>query len=358
MKNDSTSVRKVFSLVLFFLFAITLIMGCTPKTGDSETEKEEARFPAPTATERPAIEKKKILYVNSYHEGYAWSDGIEKGLAMALSEADFPLEMEIFRMDTKRNNQEDFMIHQGEAVKNKVLQLKPDLLLGSDDNFIRYAVLPHSLYNQVPLIFSGINWDASAYNLPPDRVTGMIEIDPFLETIEIMKQFALGDKLGWLGRDDISNLKSLENSETILNIHYEKKVKVQDFTSWKSEYLKLQDTMDMLLLFNPVGLDGWDEGEAQAFVLENTRIPTGNTLSSQINISLLGKVKVPEELGWWMGKQALEYLQGKAISEIPWETNSHFRLVINMPLANRLGYQFSTDQLEEASLWNNQGDTP
>ncbi len=349
--------RRIRGFISFFLLLI-LIAGCAQKPDDGETEKKETTTSLISPPEERPEAKSRILYVNSYDEGYGWSDGIEKGLHMALTDGNVPFELEILRMDTKRNEDNDYYLQAGEAVKNKVIQWKPDILLGSDDNFIRFAVVPYRLYDTVPLIFSGVNWDASAYNLPHDRVTGMLEIDPFRETIEMMEIFARGNKLGMLGRDDISNRKSLENSERILGIRYDRKVLVRDFETWKAEYLKLQDSMDMVYLFNTVGLEGWDNAEAEKFVMENTRLPTGTAMADQINIALLGKVKVPEEQGWWMGKKALEYLQGREISEIPWQKNSHFRLLINMPLANHLGFQFSTGQLEEATLWDHYGETP
>ena len=44
---------------------------------------------------------KKVLLVNSYHEGYPWSDGEEKGAKAAL--AGSGVELKFFRMDVKRN---------------------------------------------------------------------------------------------------------------------------------------------------------------------------------------------------------------------------------------------------------------
>ncbi|HHO76243.1 MAG TPA: hypothetical protein ENN05_07415 [Deltaproteobacteria bacterium] len=51
---------------------------------------------------------KKILFVDSYHEGYAWSDGIAAGIKEILSGTG--VELNIFHMDTKRNGTEDAKI--------------------------------------------------------------------------------------------------------------------------------------------------------------------------------------------------------------------------------------------------------
>ena len=49
---------------------------------------------------------KKILFVDSYHQGYEWSDGIEAGLRHGLEGAG--VELKIVRMDTKRNTDDEF----------------------------------------------------------------------------------------------------------------------------------------------------------------------------------------------------------------------------------------------------------
>ena len=45
----------------------------------------------------------QCLYISSYHTGYAWSDGVERGL---LKELEGHCEITTFNMDTKRNKDE------------------------------------------------------------------------------------------------------------------------------------------------------------------------------------------------------------------------------------------------------------
>ena len=44
---------------------------------------------------------KKIFFINSYHSGYAWSDGIGKGIKDILNGTG--IELKTYDMDTKRN---------------------------------------------------------------------------------------------------------------------------------------------------------------------------------------------------------------------------------------------------------------
>ena len=45
----------------------------------------------------------KCLFISSHHQGYAWSDGVERGLRATL---DGKCELKQFNMDTKRHKDE------------------------------------------------------------------------------------------------------------------------------------------------------------------------------------------------------------------------------------------------------------
>ena len=49
---------------------------------------------------------KRVLYIDSYHQGYAWSDGIVKGVQNKLK--DTGVQLKTIYLDTKRNTGEDF----------------------------------------------------------------------------------------------------------------------------------------------------------------------------------------------------------------------------------------------------------
>ena len=66
---------------------------------------------------------KKVLFVNSYHEGYEWSDGIEAGLQDILKGSG--VELEFVRLDTKRNPTDEFGREAGIKAKAEIEAFKP-----------------------------------------------------------------------------------------------------------------------------------------------------------------------------------------------------------------------------------------
>jgi ABC-type uncharacterized transport system substrate-binding protein len=176
-----------------------------------------------------SAKKQKILYVNSYHRGYKWSDDIEKGLLKSLGikrrdddsidTAKSFIDLKIFRMNTKLRSKERQIKLAALKAKQLIETWQPDVIVTSDDNAAKFLIQPYYLDASIPFIFCGINYDASVYNLPAENITGMIEVEHLIETIALLKKFAGGERIGYIGSDDISNRKSLSFHKHQLGIH-------------------------------------------------------------------------------------------------------------------------------------------
>ena len=54
----------------------------------------------------PNMMSQRVLFIDSYHEGYPWSDGITAGIQGVFEGTNVTLK--VHRMDTKRNGSEEF----------------------------------------------------------------------------------------------------------------------------------------------------------------------------------------------------------------------------------------------------------
>jgi hypothetical protein len=299
---------------------------------------------------------RKVLFVNSYHKGYIWSDDIEKGFLKAIDRSDLKIDLKIFRMDTKRYDTEDLIQKKALEVKDLIDTWDPEVVIGSDDNFSKYVIVPYYKNSETPFIFCGINWNASDYGFPCSNVTGMLEVDPVGEAIELLTTFSRGNRTGFLGHDTFYIKRIMEPSGEQPGISFDRTVFVEDFDSWKREYKQMQKEVDVLMLSSPFGLKGFNEQEAVSFVHDNTDIPTGVTVDGEVQYALLGISKIAEEQGWWAGNTALEVLSGRNVSEIPVTANSRIKYQLNMDLANKMGIVFPQHLLESAVLWKGEED--
>jgi len=107
---------------------------------------------------------KKVLFVDSYHEGYAWSDGVLNGVETGLDGKD--VELKVIRMDTKRNKTDDFKKAAALKVKAEIESFKPDVVIASDDNAAKFLIVPYYKNSDLPFVFCGVSWDASGYGFP------------------------------------------------------------------------------------------------------------------------------------------------------------------------------------------------
>ncbi len=305
-----------------------------------------------------SAKQKRLLYVNSYHKGYRWSDDIEKGLLKALKLKALPdgsfdtsqskVEIKIFMMDTKLNTSEEFKKQAALSAKEIIDEWQPDIVVASDDNAAKYLLEPYYKKSEIPVVFNGLNWDASGYGFPTKNITGMVEVAPVLETVEILRQYAKGERIGFIGSNNLSCEKQIFHHKNVLGITYSDGKLVSTFDEWKTEYSRLQSSVDMILWLNPIGIQGWNDKLAIEFILEKTKVPTGAMNDSDIPYAMIGMVRIAEEQGWWAGKTALRILEGTSPANIPITKNKESRLHINMQLANRLGIKLPVELLEKA----------
>ncbi len=292
--------------------------------------------------------QKRILFVDSYHEGYEWSDGITEGIRQVLDGED--VELQIHRMDTKNNTDEEFRVRAGLQVRDLIESYQPDIVIATDDNAQKYVIAPFYRDTDLPVVFAGVNWDASVYGYPTDNITGMIEVQAVREVLALLGQFSDGPRIGVLAGDTESyREKESKNHEEVLGIHFDDERIVSTFDEWKQALIEMQGTVDMLYIFNNAGIAGWDNQEAARFTMRNTRIPTGGTNPWIAPYVLATFTKDATEQGEHAAVTAMRILNGESPRDIPMVTNRRGEVLVNSELAHRLGIEISPELLHAAS---------
>ncbi|MCQ9204833.1 MAG: ABC transporter substrate-binding protein [Omnitrophica bacterium] len=289
---------------------------------------------------------KKILFINSYHKEYYWSDGEQAGVERVL--AGSGVELKVVYMDTKNNPGEKFKRKAGLKVKKIIEKFKPDVVIAADDNAFKYVIMPYYRDADLPVVFCGLNWDISVYDAPYSNTTGMIEVGLYEGIHKHLKRFAQGDRVGFIGVDVLSSYKNADYFSKQMKDKLVFKEHVRDFKSWKKKYLEAQDKVDMLILDTAAGIKNWNAKEAEKFVLENIRIPIGTESVTLASHSLIGLTKVPQEQGEYAAAAALRILKGEKPSEIPLVTNKKGDLFLNIKIAGKLDIIFTLSMLKNA----------
>src|SRR5512138_1470281 len=271
---------------------------------------------------------KKVLFVNSYHQGYEWSDGIEEGAGKVLRPSGVALEF--VRMDTKRHGDEAFKKQAGLDAKAAIEKAKPDLVILSDDNAVKYLLQPFYKDAALPFVFCGVNWDASGYGLPYRNATGMLEVALTTQLADKLKEYAKGKRVGFLTVDTETERAEQKAYREKLKLEFAQERFVKTLADWKAAFKELQGQVDVLLLGNFAGINDWNEADARAFAEANTRIPSGGMYDFMMPYAMLGLTKVAAEQGIWSGKSALAILKGEKPSSIAIAANKEGQIMVNV----------------------------
>ena len=302
----------------------------------------------------PAIavdfEGKRVLFIDSYHQGYSWSDGITRGIKEVINGTG--IKLEIHRMDTKRNRSKAFILKAAKRAKHAIDSFAPHVVIVSDDNAVKHVLKIYYKDAKLPFVFCGVNWDASVYGLPYRNTTGMVEINLIKALVQQLRPYARGERIGFLSLDSLGPKKNIQWHKRSENIDYHKVYLVDTYKKWKEKYQALQQEVDMVIIGNQNGLKGWDNSDATTFVRQNTRIPSGSVAPGRMGFSLLGYLSIPEEQGRWAAQAALKILNGVKPSTIPLARNQKGHVVINHDLSEKLNIIFPAALFKRAEIFH------
>ena len=289
----------------------------------------------------------RVLLVDSYHQGYAWSDGIKAVVTELLAAAD--VELRVVYMDGKRQGGREAQEAAGARVMREVAAYGPDLVIASDDSAQKYFVVPYLLGTDLPVVFCGVNWDASVYGYPAANVTGMVEVDAVPTLMDHLRRFAAGDRVALISDDSLSEHRTAN--------FYNQEFFGGNLRTWffsgmeefKAAFLAAQQEADMLLVMNNAAVADWDNEAAGVFLVENTRVPTGSVNRHMAEYVIYTILKSPEEQGHWAAETALAILGGASPSSIPLARNQGAGLVVNLKLAEAAGIVIPMSTLRAAT---------
>ncbi len=282
---------------------------------------------------------KKILVIDSYNVGSDSSDLKEKGIDGVLNNTG--IEIKRVYLDEKRNPDEKFQKEAALNVKSTIESFKPDVIISLDDPALKYVIMPYYKDSNIPVVFGGVNWDASIYGIPYSNTTGMTEVSLINNLIVYLKGYSQGNRLGLLAGNTETDRKNVEFYKKSFKISITREYHLDTFEEWKQAFLRLQNEVDFVIIENNAGIKNWNNAEAEAFVLKNTKIPTGTVLEFLAPYTLMGLVKVTEEQGEWPAQAALKILDGANPRSIPEVTNKRSYLKLNLKIAKKLNIAFT-----------------
>lgn len=129
--------------------------------------------------------KKSVLYLNSYHHGYQWSDSIHDGIRDTLNNSEYKIDLHVEYLDAKRYNTPEVIQGLLDVFQKKYTGENFDIVIVSDDDAFNFALNTRPiLFPGVPIVFCGVN-DLRAEQVAMGHLTGIVESFDFLGTVDV-----------------------------------------------------------------------------------------------------------------------------------------------------------------------------
>ncbi|MCX8031535.1 MAG: PAS domain S-box protein [Thermodesulfovibrionales bacterium] len=297
-------------------------------------------FFMPFFSEAQDDKKKKILILHSYHIGYPWSDGIQKGLSEQLNKVS-NLDIYTEYMDLIRNKNEESYLEKLESLfikKYTSKNFKFDVIISVDDDAFFFLLSRRDrFFKDTPIVFCGVNDFKKDYLQGYKNITGINETKSIKETVQLA--ISLGknaSKLGVIGGSRLAEERNLNafreaisKMKINLKIVYLTGLEFEDLIS----ELKAFGPNDLLLylsyLQTPSGKH-FESDEIIKIISEKTDAKIFAVNDHLIKFNVIGgKVVYSFLQGSYAAKMAIEILNGKKADQIPIMMNSPNKYIFN-----------------------------
>jgi PAS domain S-box-containing protein len=149
--------------------------------------------PAATAPAAAGPAVKRVLLLNSYQQGFEWTDRLVEAEIRTLTARLTDPELYVEYMDAKRAPRPRQLHLFREILKIKYAGVKLDAILASDDDALQFLLrYGDELFGRTPVVFSGINDYNEAQLAGRDQYTGVLEAQDIQATIEVARKLRPG----------------------------------------------------------------------------------------------------------------------------------------------------------------------
>lgn len=293
-------------LTAFLLFALSIIVNGSPSYATSI--------------------KKNVLFLNSYHNGYHWSDGLLEGVRSVLKNSEHKIDLQIEYMDAKKFNYSDISPDLLSLYKKKFKDEIFDVIVISDNDALNFINKNgNQLFPGVPVIFCGVN-DLTLSDITSKNITGVVEVFDFIATIEVAKKLHPKRKrlvvlvddstAGTAIRKQVEKIDN--NSNTGIEIEYWIQLSLAE-AQRRVENLP-DDTMLFIAPYYQTTSTGdfYTSEEVSEAIYQHSSVPIYTAWEFMVGYGAVGgRVLSGVEQGKTAGNMAIQILNGVPVENIP-----------------------------------------
>ena len=268
---------------------------------------------------------KSILYINSYHNGYEWSDSILDGIRSELNSSWYKISFQIEYMDTKKFKSDMVSADLLNLYKEKFKNTSFDVVIISDDDAFNFALQYRSeLFPDVPIVFCGVN-NLTIEQEKEGNLTGVVENFDLAGTIDVaLKLHPDKKRMIVVGDDSTTSNAILERIKKIVP-RYSDRLEVEywlhlglDEVKNKVKYLNDESFLFFIPYYQVIGDHFYTSEEVVSAIYSNSNVPIYSSWEFLLGHGLVGGSFLS---GYQHGQDAallaINILEGKKISQLP-----------------------------------------
>lgn len=296
---------------------------------------------------------KRILYLNSYHNGYEWSDAIFKGIRSVLPKEIQNLNFQVEYLDTKHYKNPAMLDTVYTFLKDKYRDSRFDVVITSDNAAFEFALAHRQdLFPQVPIVFCGLNDFHPEMIQDKENITGIAESVDFRSNLAIARRLhPKARQMVVIGNNDITSQAivkeikdTIEQDQVEFPISFVSGFPIQELKSGNRSLFKDLPSHTLLYIVPVYEMSQgifYDAREISRMVCNAANLPVYSSWVFLTGTGIVGgKLVSGVEHGKTAAGVALRILNGERPSDIPVETRGGHDYVFDY----RALKQFKVDQ--------------
>lgn len=267
-----------------------------------------------------------ILILHSYNRSLQWTEDIDRGIRENINDSSNNIKYTIDYMDAKQHPDKKYQMYLYDFLSKKYYLNSFDLVITTDDaafNFI--TTYSNLLSEEIPIFFCGVNNKVDSNLIDKNRITGIIETNDYISTIDVMKDFHPDrNKIVIINDGTITGNANRKNLEAIIP-NYENEI---EFEFWqdlnmnelltKCDNISNNESILLLSFTRDRSFNDFTYDESLKLISDHTEAPIYGLWDFYLGNGIVGgSVKSGYTQGAVIGEMVTSYINGTPIKELP-----------------------------------------
>ena len=301
-----------------------------------------------------------VLYLNSYHSGYKWSDDILLGINSVFKEQTNLVLFTEF-MDTKRFLDENTFTRFNEYIKYKYKNTSFDLIITSDDNAFNFIKEnKKDLFPDLPVVFCGVNYFDKSEIKDIKNITGVNEKADLKATFNLILKLHPNTNLvvficdqTYTGQKIVQKIHEMETFvPNRVKTMIVDDIEMTDLLQMVSN-LPRRSVIYFTTFFRDASGTFYEYDQSISMIANYSRVPIYGVWDFHLGHGIVGgKLTSGFYQGETAAKLGIRILSGKSASSIPVVQQSPNKYMFDMEQLKR--FRLRVTDLPESSIVENQ----